>query len=800
MNVLLQDLRFALRTLRRDLGFTAAIILTLAIGVGVNTAVFGVLRSTLFEPLPYDKPERLVMVWTSITGQNVHESPSAQANIQDWKAQNRVFEDLATFDPISTTLTGGDWPEKTSAVKVSANLFSVLGVAPAIGRGFSAEEEHQQARVTVVSHSLWQRRFSGSPDAIGQLIEIAGTPFQVLGVMPDGFAFPGSDIELWLPQTVFDDWNAVVARRGTDAWRVLGRLRSGVSVEQARNEMNVIAGQLELAYPRQNAGLRINLVPLHDQVTGQSFRLVVWMLFGAVGLVLLIACSNVANLFLVRGMNRAQEFALRVALGATTPRLIRQAVTESVMLSVAAGIVGLLLAVAGLRLFVALAPGNIPRLDEIGVDSMVLTYGMTLAMAAGMISSIAPTLGYSRGAVYHILREARGSSERGAGHYARRLLIAGQFALAIILVFGANLLIRSLIEASRVDPGFRTESVLLTNLSVESESRRLTFYEQVVPNVAAIPGVRAVGIAEEMFISGAPNRAITIEGHANAEPSFAPLRVDAIAGDFFQVLEVPLRAGRHFSRSDGADAVPVAIVNETMARRFWPGEMPIGKRFRTGTRSDAQWIEIVGVVGDMRRQGLEEGPIPQVFRPYVQLPSRNMILVARTERPVRGIDAAIRRRIAELDATVALPGLTTLAQALDRYLLQRRFQTLLLGLFSAIALMLAAVGIYGLLQHSVAQRTREIGVRMAVGAASHRVIAMILRQGLIVVLPGLALGVIGAVWLSGAIAAMLFRVPASDVTNIAVTSGILLLTTLLASYLPARRAANVDPMVALRYQ
>ena len=800
MNVLLQDLRFALRTLRRDLGFTAAIILTLAIGVGVNTAVFGVLRSTLFEPLPYDKPERLVMVWTSLTGQNIHESPSAYANVLDWKAQNRVFEDLATFDPLSVTVRAGDWPERISAARISANLFSVLRVAPAVGRSFSPEEEQRQDRLTVLSHRLWRRRFNGSSDAIGKVIEIEGNPFQVIGVMPEWFGFPGRDTDLWVPQTLFGDWSATVVQRGTDAWRVLARLRPNVSVEQAHNEMNVIAAQLERTYPGANAGLRVNVISLHDQVTGRSFQLAVWMLFGAVGLVLLIACSNVANLFLVRGMNRAQELALRVALGATTPRLVRQAVTESVILSVVAGVVGLLLALVGVRVFVAVAPGNIPRLDEIGIDRTVVIYGMMVSLTAGILSAAAPAFGYSRGALYHILREGRSPSGGTGAYRARSLLIAAQFALAIVLVFGASLLIRSLIEARRVDAGFQTEGVLMANLSVASESRRLGFYEQIVPSVQAIPGIRAVGIAEEMFISGAPNRAITIEGRTGAEPAFIPIRVDAIAGDVFGTLGVPVRAGRVFSRTDGIDGVPVAIINETMARRFWPGEMPVGKRFKTGTRPDAAWIEVVGVVGDMRRQGLETAPISQVFRPYAQLPSRNMILLVRTERPVSGLADALRRRIAELDATVPLHRVATLEEALDRYLLPRRFQTFLLGLFSVIALVLAAVGIYGLLQHAVAHRTREIGVRMAVGAAAQRVILLILRQGLTVVLPGLALGILGALWLSDAIAAMLFGVSASDLTTIAITSGILLLTALVASYIPARRAARVDPMVALRSQ
>jgi putative ABC transport system permease protein len=517
--------------------------------------------------------------------------------------------------------------------------------------------------------------------------------------------------------------------------------------------------------------------------------------------VLLIACANVAHLFMVRGMDRTQEFALRVALGASKQRLVRQVLSESLVLSLAAGVAGVLLAVAGLRLFVSLAPGDVPRLREVGVGPAVLLYGLVVSIAAGALAGVAPALTHGRRPLFDALREGRGASPGTAGHRVRKLLIAGQFALAIILVFGANLLIRSLVEVGRVEPGFETANVLMANLSVESSSDRIAFYEQAVQDVRAIPGVRATGIVEDLFISGAPNREVTIEGSASAETAFVPMRIDAIAGDFFEAAGVPLRAGRGFSRDDGADATPVAIVNETMARRFWPGETPVGKRFHSGgPQSGAPWIEVVGVVGDMYREGPEKAPIPQVFRPYVQEPSRNMVLLVRTDQPASDLASAVRTRIAAVDRTVPLYRVTTVAQAMEQYLLQRRFQTILLGLFSAIALALAAAGIYGLIQYSVAHRTREIGVRMALGAVSERVVLMVLRQGMAAVLPGLAVGIGCALWLSTALSALLFGVAVFDLMNVVVTSGVLLLTTLLACYLPARRAARVDPLTALRHR
>ena len=794
MDTLFHDMRHALRSWHRDFGFSATVVLTLAIGVGANTAAFGIVRSVLLEPLPYVAPDRLAMVWSRIPEQGITESPSGYANILDWKARTRAFDDLATFDPVTLTLSGGEWPEQISAARASANLFALLGVAPAFGRAFSPEEERQQAALAVISHDVWQRRFGGSTDVIGQTVQVAGSPLAVIGVMPEGFGFPGRAIELWVPQTWFGDWSAEVVRRGTDNWRVVGRLRDGVSIEEAREDLSGIAAQLEQS-SAENAGLGVAVVPLHDQVTGGPFRLALWTLFGAVGLVLLIACANVAHLYVVRGMDRAQGFAVRVALGATAPRLIRHALAESIVLAGAATVGSLFVATAVVDLFIALAPADVPRLADIRLGPVALAYGIVLSLAAGVSCSVAPALRYARSAPYHALREGRlptPNKER-----TRSVMIAGQFALAIVLVFGANLLIRSLIEARRVDPGFDPENVLMANLSVASSAERVAFYEEVLENVGAMSQVQSVGIVEDLFISGVPSRAITIEGRTPSAPETAEIRIDAIAGDFFEALGVPLVAGRAFARADGADAVPVAVVNEVMASLYWPGESAVGKRFRTGTAADAAWIEVVGVVGDMRRQGPERTPISQVFRPYVQEPSRNMVLLVRTEGPVPDLATILRTRVAEIDRTVPLYQVSPLPDAMERYFLQRRFQTLLLTVFSAVALILAAVGIYGLVQYSVAQRTREIGLRIALGAVSRQVVFMVLGQGVAVAFPGLVAGMLCALWLSESLSSLLFGVVAGDLLNVVVTAAVLLLTTLLACYVPARRAARVDPLSAL---
>jgi putative ABC transport system permease protein len=799
MDVVWQDLRHTVRTLRRQTGFTVVVVLTLAVGIGVNTAVFTLVHSTLLEPLPYPDPDRLVMVWTEIPARGVYEATSAYANVQDWRTESRTFADLATFDPTTLTLTDGEWAEQMSAVRTSSNLFSVLGVGPAIGRGFSAEEERQRAAVAVLSHDLWQSRFGGTPDAIGRTIEIAGTRLQVVGVMGEGFGFPEPETQLWLPQTLFTEWEATAAQRGTGAWRVIGRLAPGTSLDRARAELDAIAARLAELHPGANAGLGVRAVPLHEQVTGVSFRAALWTLFGAVAVVLLLACANAAHLILARGMDREREFALRQALGATMPRLMRQAVTENLVLAFVAGIAGLAFAHGGLRLLIALAPANLPRLDEVGIDALVLLYAAGVSLAAGIVFGTLPVLSGSRVSLFGALREGSGTTQRARGYRARSVLIVLQFAFAVILVFGANLLIRSLLEARSVDAGFAAENVLIANLSVDEESRRLSFYEQTLREVQAIPGVRAAGIIEDLFISGAPNRAITIEGRAADEARFEEIRFDAIDGDVFRAVGVRVLEGRAFSPGDAADAAPVAIINETMARAFWPGESPIGKRFRTGgPEAQAPWIEVVGLIDDMRRQGLEREPIAQVFRPFIQEPSRNMNLLVRSELPVSTLTATVRARLAEIDRSVPLYNVRTVEQALDRYLLPRQFQTFLLATFSAIALILAAVGVYGLMQHSVSRRAHELGVRVALGASARRLLLMVMGQALALALPGLAAGMLGAVWLSDAASALLFGVTAMEWANIVVPAGLLVTTALVASYLPARRAAGTDPIAVLR--
>jgi putative ABC transport system permease protein len=794
IDTLRQDCRFTVNALRRDVGFTVVVILTLAIGIGANTAVFSVVHSLLLRPLPYPDPDRLTMIWTTIPGRGVDEVTSAYGNVRDWRAQTRAFEGLATFDPTSRTLTGGEWPEQIMSADVSANFFSVMGVEPLIGRTFSPEEARRRALLVVVSHEFWQARFGGSPTVIGTSIQLNEVPFEIVGVMPEGFAFPERDI--WLPETLRPGWDALEARRGTDSWRVIGRLAPDQSLEAARTEMSAIASRLEHAHPAENGGLGIRVVPLHDQVIGASLRLALWALFGAVGLVLLVACANAAHVILARGLRRTREYAIRVALGATTARLVRLALTESLLISLAAGGVGVLVAATALDVLSYLAPANMPRGDEIAMGAGVLVYALGVSTVTAIAFGAGPVLKWVRSAPGDGLRQgASGASRNAQG--ARRVLVVAQLALAIVLLFGANLLGRSLVQASTVELGFQTEGVLIAQLRVADPEDRIAFYGRVLEGVRGLPGVQAAGLLEEVFITGAPNRAITVEGR-EGDPSRQDVRVDAVVGEVFETLSVEWIEGRDFSPSDGTESAPVGIINETLARRLWPGQSAVGERFLTGgSRPTAPWIEVVGVVGDMRRQGFESPPLAQVFRPYSQAPSGGMNLLVRTAEPPGDVGAAIRTRIAEVDRAVPAY-VTPVEDHLGRYLAPRRSQTLLLGLFSAIALVLAAIGIYGVVQYSVAQRTRELGLRIALGARGERVARMVVGEGLFLALIGLPVGIGLGLWLSRVARGLLFGVAPTDLVSMSVTAGVLLVTTLLACWLPARRAARIDPVVALR--
>ena len=799
-----QDLHYGLRMLRKSPGFTATVVLTLALGIGANITIFSVVNAVLLRPLPYAHAERLVFLWSEAPKQNVRERASAYANFSEWHNQNRSFEDLAVFDPTAVTLTGVAEPEQVMSVRASANLFPLLGVAPMLGRTFTDDEEQQKVRVVVLSHGLWQRRFGASPNVLGQTLEIDGVSSQVIGVMPEHFQFSAENTPVWEPHTLFPDWEAQKAQRGTGSWQVVGRLKANVSLEQAQTEMNTIAQRLEQAYPDANKGLGVNLVPFQLQFTGSNVRLALWMLFGAVVFVLLIACTNVANLMLARGIAREREIAIRMALGAGRMRLIRQLLTESSLLALFAGAVGLLIASWGIRAILSFSPPNIRHLDSVAIDAGVLAFTTVVSLLTGLLFGLAPALKVSQAQPGEALKEGRSASGGISGRRLRGLLVITEFSLAVLLLAGAGLLLRSFSKLQAVDPGFDPARVLLLQLTPARNSTAdqwRVFYQQVSERVAALPGVEAAGLTEEIFISDNPTGLITVEGASldGSATARIPFRRDVISEGLFQTLRVPLRKGRFFSAQDNQAAVRVTIINETMARLFWPGEEALGKRFKLGpAQSASPWLTVIGVVGDMRRQSLERQPIAQIFRPYLQSSERRLILLIRTTGEPTQLAPVVRNEIRAVDKTVLISQVSTLESRFARTVAQRRFQTWLLTLFSALALLLAAVGIYGLLHQSVVLRTRELGTRLALGAQPRDILQLVVGQGIRLALCGIGVGSLAAFGLTRVLTGLLFGVTATDPTIFIAAPVILLLVALLACYLPARRAAKIDPLVALR--
>jgi predicted permease len=803
LEALWQDLRFGARMLIKQPGFTAIAVLTLGLGIGANIAIFSVVNAVMLRPLPYPNSDRLIKLWSAVPKQNIGERASAYTNFSEWRAQNTSFEDLAVTDPTVVTLNGGAEPEQVMSIRASANYFPLLGVAPMLGRTFTAEEEQQKVRVVVLSHGLWQRRFGASPDILGRTIEIDGVSSQVIGVLPESF-LPDRENRIWEPHTLFPDWEAQKVQRGTGSWQVVGRLKAGISLEQAQAEMTTIAQRLEQAYPDANKGLGVSLVPLYLQYTGNDVRLALWMLFGAVVFVLLIACTNVANLMLARGIAREREMAIRIALGAGRLRLIRQLLTESALLSLIGGAAGLLIASLGIPAILSYSPPDIHNLDSVTIDARVLVFTTAVSLLTGLLFGLAPALRISQAQPSAALKEGR-SASGGISGGLRSLLVIAEFSLTVLLLAGAGLLLRSFSKLQAVDPGFDPTGVLAMQLSPErnrTADQWRDFYQQASERVAALPGVEAVGLTTEIFVSGNSEGLITIEG-ASAEISATariPFRGDVISEGFFKTLRAPLRAGRFFNAGDNQGAVPVTIINETMARRFWPGEEAVGKRFKLGqAQSTDPWLTVVGVVGDMRRQSLERQPIAQIFQPYLQSSERRLILLTRTMGEPTQLASVVRNEIRAIDKTVLVNGISTFESLLAGKVSQRRFQTWLLALFSGLALLLAAVGIYGVMSYTVMQNTRELGIRVALGAQPSDVLKLVVGQGLLLTVLGVGIGLLAAFALTRLLAGLLYDVTATDPTTFIAAPLVLLAVALLACIVPARRATKVDPMVALRH-
>jgi predicted permease len=806
MNAFLQDLQYGLRSLVKNPGFAAVAVLTLALGVGANTAIFSVLRAVVLRDLPYHDADRIAVMWTSNIRQNLPDGTS-YLNFRDWKEQSKTFQQMAAYiRPEFTrgTLSGGPGAERIYIGQVGEGFFELLGTAPLLGRTFEASDFVAATRSVIISHSLWQQRFGADRNVIGKSIQFSDMNVQIVGVMPPGFELPTADVQLWQPLFFGPNWQTPPAR-GADALVVLGRLSPTATIASARAEMDAIAARLRQQYPETNAAFGVLTDPLTDRVIGQTTERSLWLLFGAVGFVLLIACANVANLVLARATARRHEFSLRTALGASKLRLVRQALTESLVLALFAGTVGLLIAwlgTAGLR---NISPGALPRAETIGVDASVLLFLLVASLASGVIAGLLPALRLSTTKPAEVLRENGPRSLGGPqGRRLHQALVVAEIALAVILLSGAGLLMRSFQRLQATNRGFDSSNVLLLQVDLpgtyDNMAKMTTYYSEATRRIRALPGVMAVGAISDFFIHRQPDYRVAVEGQPAQRPDdpAPPLTEDQVVPGYFEAMRIPLLRGRLLQDADlSPGALPVIVINQEMARRFWPGQDPVGKRLKYGLdpNSKSPWKTVVGVVADMRRQRLDEPAIPYMFQPGI---NRQMDIAVRMQNDPDLSREAIRAEMRALDATVPPYGIVTVEQRLGRTVALRRLQTLLLVALAAVALILSVIGAYGVIHQSVAVRTQEIGIRMALGANAAAVRRMVLAGGLGPAVAGLMLGLLGSLALSRTLSTFLYETNALDPMIYGAVTVLLLAVTTIACLAPARRAARFDPIAALR--
>ncbi len=801
----IQDLRFGLRMMGKAPFVTGVAVVTLSLGIGANTAIFSVVNAVLLKPLPYRDAEELVMVWSHGLQNPEADVPVSYPVFQDWRRQGGAFEGMAAFAYNRFLVSGKEGPDETRAVLGSPDLFAVLGARPALGRPLLPSDERD--RVAVLGHGLWMRRYDGDPGVVGRTIILNDEAYTIVGVMPPGFRFPSPDFEIWLSfalihgasaNPTLGDW---IGDRTLRGYRVVARLKDGASFGQAEAEMHAVARRLAQDHPDSDANFGVHLTPLREQMLG-DVRLALLVLQGAIGLILLIACANVANLMLARISARGREMAVRSALGAPRSRLVRQLLTESALLAFVAGVAGLLLARWGLDSLIALAPATIPGLDEVAIDGSVLAFTALASLLTSVVFGLAPaTQVWTPGLSETLKKRARDTAGGRSGRRARSALMVAETAIALVLLIGAGLMIRSFAELTGVDAGFDSARLLTMSLGLSptrypEPQRQVAFFREIVARIEALPGVRRAGASTSMpptYIQRGTG--FTIEGRPQPPPGQGPaaLYMPATSG-FLTALGVPLRSGRHFTEADDAGAPAVVIVNETLARQHFPGEDPVGLRLEV----DGALRAIVGVVGDVKYRGLSSEAGSQIYAPYAQSPFPGMYLVVRAASDPLPLVAEVRRQILAVDPDQPPMRIGTMDQVLSDSVAQPRFETLLLSVFGGLAAVLAAAGIYGVMAWSVAQRTREIGVRVALGARRADVVALVLRQGMTLTAVGLLIGLAGALGLTRLLSSLLFEVSATDPLTFAAVPLALAAVALLACYVPARRAAGVDPMTALR--
>jgi putative ABC transport system permease protein len=806
MNTLWQDLRYGARMLLKTPGFTLIAILTLALGIGANTAIFSVVNAVLLRPLPFPESERLVRLYEKKTDVALRSErqEAAPANFLDWQRQSQTLAGIAAWGNKEQALAGQDGAEAVGTALVSANFFSVLGVNPLHGRVFTlAEDQPGRDAVALLGYDLWQRRFGGNANLVGQQVNLDGSQYTVVGIMPAGFQYPRG-AEIWTPLSLSADQTQM---RGAHFLQVIARQRPAASLAQVRAEMATIAERLAEQHPATNKNWTVNVLPLLEDEVGQV-RPMLLVLLGAVGLVLLIACANVSSLLLARGTTRQTELTIRAAMGASRWRIVRQLLTENALLAGLGGVLGLLLALWGTDALLALSPAELPRLQAVGVDLRVLGFTLLLTLLVGLLSGLLPALQAARFNLQEGLKEGgRGASGSPTQRRSLGALVSAEVALALVLLIGAGLLLNSFLRLLRVETGMQTAQVLTVEVNLPAaryrgddwKAHRLNFYGQVIERLKALPGVISVGAIESLPLSGDQRRWTFHKEGQTLMSSEQPVAGFQVATpDYFRALGIELRRGRGFTEADRDGAPPVMLINESFARRYYPNEDPLGQRIII--RNQTQACEIVGIVNDVKHFGPAQAAAPEMYVPYNQFVIGAMPLVVRTTMQPEALTGAVRKEIQAVDRAVAIGRVRTMTQMMSAALAERRFALLLLGIFATVALLLAALGIYGVMAYIVTRRTHEFGIRMALGAEARDVVKLVIRQGLTLAVTGVVIGLLAAYALTRLLGDLLYEVRATDPLTFTVIALLLLAAALLACWLPARRATKVDPLVALRHE
>lgn len=815
METLIKDIRFGIRSLIKRPGFTAIAVITLALGIGANTAIFSVVNATLLRPLPFKDPERIVMMWGYLPklAQTSDRLPSSAGNYLGLVKQTQTLQELAAFRQWSWQLTHAGDPEQLQGVRVSANFFTALGASPALGQTFTPDQDQEGATpVVIISHRFWQREFAADRNVLGKSLTLNGHTVTVVGVMPRDFEFPGganmvpglqfaTRNDIWMPLAMTDQERN---NQGSLNLAIIGRLNPGITINQAENELRTI----ETSLPLGTIGYTVNLVPLQKQMVGNIQRLLL-VLLATVVFVLLIACANVANLLLARASSREKEMAIRGALGAGRWRIVRQLLTESMLLSLLGGLLGSLLAIWGTPLLVSLIPDKVPRIHEITVDLRVLGFALMISIITGIVFGLTPALQASRIDLNQSLKEsARGTTGGLRQNRLRAFLIVSEVSLAVVLMIGASLLIKSFVRLLEVKPGFDPSHTLTMEVSLPTlppskyanEQEQVAFFQQVLERLNHSPGVTATGAVLSLPLTGAEESTdLFIEGRPRLTADQRPESdYTIVTPDYFRALQIPLLKGRQFTDRDSNDASGVIIINDALAHRYWPNEDPLGQRITVGFEKSPR--EIIGVVTSVKQSTLSAGARPAMYLPHLQRPTGGMSIVIRTSGDPLSLAALARQQIHSVDPTIPVTNIRTMDEIFSASVAQQRFSMLLVGVFGALAVALAAIGIYGVMGYTVTQRKHEIAVRMALGAKTNQVLRLILRDGLVLTSLGVVIGLAGAFALTRLMSSLLFDVKPTDAQTFITVSALLIFVALLACLIPARRATKVDPLVALRYE